>query len=62
MDRFADTVRSYGHGNYIPFVIVNSRHTADVKAGQSAASSSSSSSTNVSFSSGFSVGGGSGRF
>lgn len=58
MDRFADTVRSYGHGNYIPFVIVNSWHTADVKAAQSAASSS----TNVSFSSGFSVGGGSGRF
>ncbi|MGO1464928.1 MAG: hypothetical protein ACTH0P_06750 [Candidatus Corynebacterium faecigallinarum] len=64
MDRFADTVRSYGHGNYIPFVIVNSWHTADVKAAQSAASSSSSSSssTNVSFSSGFSGGGGSGRF
>ena len=60
IDRFADTVRSYGHGNYIPFVIVNSWHTADVKAAQSAVSSSSS--TNVSFSSGFSVGGGSGRF
>ena len=47
-----------GHGNWIPFALLSSWHTADVEAAQSATSSG----TNVSFSSGFSGGGGSARF
>ena len=94
MDRYAATVRAYGHalslvrekemselsmdaeerhapriydtgyrvgagyGNWIPFALISSWHSADVQAAQS----SSSSGTNVSFNSGFSGGGGSARF